>query len=524
MIEDLRTAPDGQTLEGDVCIVGAGPAGVALAEALAGSGLEIILLESGGMAVERSVQVLNVSENVGLQHGGATEGRARTFGGAGRVWAGQCLRLDAVDFESRSWVPLSGWPIAQQTLEPFYEDAERYFRVDGQPTDSSAYRLFGRKLPAWAPDTIESMFTVYTPEVDVGRFHRMSLKRARNVRVVLHATVIHIDTEDARATGLRLCTFDGRISHARAQAYVLCAGGIENARLLLASDEQRSSGLGNSCDLVGRYFQEHPNGVTATIDCGDPMAMQALFRIQYNSRRYFPKFRLSEAAQRVGQVLNANAHLTFEEAPGSGMAALRIFVAAARQRKLPAHAFRQSLALLLDARVIGRAALARARGGAVASVPNAVRLQCYLEQSPNPDSRIRLSRRKDMLGMRQAAIDWRLGELERRTAAVMTQQVAAEFARLGLGRVRPDVWLGEPGDGWQSQLVDSYHHAGTTRMAAFPTQGVVDPTLEVFDVAGLYVCGGSVFPTSGYANPTLTIVALALRLAQQLRRKLSTAK
>jgi choline dehydrogenase-like flavoprotein len=99
--------------------------------------------------------------------------------------------------------------------------------------------------------------------------------------------------------------------------------------------------------------------------------------------------------------------------------------------------------------------------------------------------------------------------------------VAKEFARLGLGKIRPDDWLSEPGDAWKKRLVDCYHHAGTTRMADHPSQGVVNASLQVFDVENLYVCGGSVFPTSGYANPTLTIVALAFRLADHLSKKLS---
>jgi choline dehydrogenase-like flavoprotein len=520
MIEDLRTAPDDQLLEADVCIVGAGPAGVALALALSGSGLQTILLESGGLSIEAPSQKLNIAENLGLPHGGAIGGRARVLGGAGRLWAGQCVRFDAIDFERRPWVRQSGWPITLESLEPFYQAAEHFFRVENQPTDASFYNLFGQKIPDWSADSIHSMCTVITPEIDVGRYHRGGLKQAADVRVVLHANVVNINTEGEKACGLNLRTLEGRNAEARARAYVLCGGGIENPRLLLASDKQRPAGLGNAQDLVGRFFQEHPNGLTATVDGGDPASLQRQFRMLYGKYKFFPKFRLSESAQRAHEVLNANAHLRFRGAAEEGVTAAKAVVKALRQRKVPSDVPRAFLSLLRGSKEIAQLALSRVYTGMDAPTPLEIRLQCYLEQSPNPDSRIRLGRDVDAVGVRRAAVDWRMSDIERRTALVMTELVAGEFSRLGLGTIVPDAWLYDEKGDWKSRLTDCYHHAGTTRMAEHASQGVVDPTLEVFDVAGLYICGSSVFPTSGYANPNLTIVALAYRLADHLRQRL----
>jgi choline dehydrogenase-like flavoprotein len=521
MIEDLRTAPDNLLLEADICIVGAGPAGVALATALMGSGLRTILLESGGLSIEPPSQKLNIAENLGLPHGGAVGGRARVLGGAGRLWAGQCLRFDAIDFEQRPWVPRSGWPITLESMEPFYQAAERFFRVENQPTDARFYDLFGQKAPDWSQNSIYSMSTVITPEIDVGRYHRRALKQAADVRVVLHANVVHIDTEGEKATGLSLRTLDGHNAEVRARTYVLCGGGIENPRLLLASAKQRPAGLGNARDLVGRYFQEHPNGLTATLEGGDPAQLQRQFRMLYGKYKFFPKFRLSEAAQRAHEVLNVNAHLRFKGAAEEGVTAARAAIKTLRQRQIPSDIGRTFQSLLRGSKEVAQLALSRRYTALDAPSPREIRLQCYLEQSPNSDSRIRLGQEVDAVGVRRAAVDWQLSDIERRTAQVMTELVAGEFSRLGLGMIRPDAWLYDSSGDWKSRLTDCYHHAGTTRMAEDSSQGVVGPTLEVFDVAGLYVCGGSVFPTSGYANPTLTIVALAFRLADHLRKKLS---
>jgi choline dehydrogenase-like flavoprotein len=160
--------------------------------------------------------------------------------------------------------------------------------------------------------------------------------------------------------------------------------------------------------------------------------------------------------------------------------------------------------------VHGRATLAR---------PTAVTLQTHGEQAPDPDSRVTLSDRRDQLGEPLPKVDWRLGEQERRSAEVMVAQVAEQFARLGLGDVRPEPWLatGE----WSSRVTDSYHHMGTTRLGTDPRTSVLDPDGQVHGVEGLFVAGASAFPAAGFVNPTLLIAVLAIRLADRLKQGLA---
>jgi choline dehydrogenase-like flavoprotein len=75
---------------------------------------------------------------------------------------------------------------------------------------------------------------------------------------------------------------------------------------------------------------------------------------------------------------------------------------------------------------------------------------------------------------------------------------------------------------WQREgILGGPHHMGTMRMSADPQHGVVNEDCRVHSVENLYVAGSSVFTTGGYANPTFTLVALALRLADTLRDRLS---
>lgn len=524
MIRDLHEYEDGMVLEADVCVIGAGPAGIALSHEFAGTPYDVLLLESGGLTLDEDHRRLSDGESIGLPHRETSSGRARVFGGAGTLWAGQCLRMDAIDFTKRSWVPFSGWPFSAAELDPYYERAEAFYRIAGERYDSRVYKQFNMRGPDWNADALKALFTVYTPELNTGDAWKSRIERLPNVRLLLHANLCEIHTGDSRnaVESVRIGTLEGKRCTVRARAFVLCTGGIENARLLLASNRQIPCGLGNTKGHVGRYFQEHPGSFTATLGAGRVELLQQQLRMLYGNGgiKYFPKFRLAEELQRQEQVLNCAASLLFEYSEDSGIAALQELYRSVRKRKLPDRPGKVAGQILKNPGEVMHTLLERGlHHRSPSKTPERIRLQCYLEQAPNPESRILLSENRDRLGLPTVAVDWRLTNLEIRTLRTMTNAVRAEFARLGLGEVREEPWLTDE-KGWQHHLTDCAHHCGTTRMAASASEGVVDPDCKVFGVEGLYVCGSSIFPTSGYANPTLTIVALSIRLADRLRKNL----
>ena len=524
MILDLRTLEDGLQFEADVCLVGAGAAGITLARELCDSSLSVVLLESGGVEPEQADQELNTGEVAGLTYKGLTLGRARAFGGATKLWFGQCIRFDAIDFEKRPWVRYSGWPISAADLDQWYGRAETMFSIGGQSYDEQIYAKVGMCAPAWNRDNVRTHFTIYSPKVDFGKLYGRELGKCPRVRVLLHANATEIETdENCRATrAVHVRAIAGKRVLVRAKAVVLCAGGIENARLLLLSKRINPRGLGNDHDLVGRFLQDHPNGFTATLQTSNPQALSELFALQYQSPlRYFPKFPLGLAVQRGQQALNCTSHLFFEYPEESGIASLGEIVRAVRRRRLPANC---ATHLQRVAKHLPEVACAGARryfrGKSPVGQPRRIRLQCHTEQEPDPESRVTLSTSRDALGLLRGQVDWRVNHSERHTMQVMTNAMGTELKRLGLAELEPESWLNEPGNEWKSKLTDSFHHIGTTRASDSPTSGVVDRNCEVFGVKGLYVAGSSTFPTSGYANPTLTIVAMSMRLASHLKAEL----
>ncbi len=509
MILDFDDAAVGTDHVADVCIVGAGIAGLAIARELMDTPTTVLLVESGGLAPEPAVSRLNEGENVGLGLGLET-GRARTFGGTGTVWPGQCIRLDPFDLEDRDWVPESGWPVSAADLDPWYDRAEQWLGIPATASDEQAWRRYGLVPPAVDPDLLVHKSAVYSPRPDVGALHRRDFERSDRVRVLLHATAAEIRTEAGGtvASELEVRSLSGRTGRVRARTFVLCGGGLENARLMLLSK------LGS--DTVGRYLQDHPT-IWADVAADRPAALQEFYNVLGRGRvRYVPRLRLGYETQRREQVLNAIATFVYDDTVTPGLAAAREISSALQERRRPARLGRAELGGALHEldRVASAGWRRFVRGRPSAGPLDRVQVKILVEQAPNRDSRISLSSEPDALGLPRVSVDWRLTELERRTTRVFTDALDGELRRLGLGRLTGTEWL--DGDDWTSGFEDAYHPIGSTRMSTDPARGVVDRDCRVHGLDGLYVCGSSVFPTGGYANPTLTVVALALRLAHHL--------
>jgi len=108
MLYDLHDLTDASVLESDVCIVGAGAAGISLARELSRLGHRVCLLESGGLDFDNQTQALFEGKNIGFDYYELAHSRLRFFGGTTNIWGGRCALLDNIDFEARDWVPFSG--------------------------------------------------------------------------------------------------------------------------------------------------------------------------------------------------------------------------------------------------------------------------------------------------------------------------------------------------------------------------------------------------------------------------------
>jgi len=520
MLVDLRELEAGSRLECDLCIIGAGVAGITLARQFIGSKTRVCLLESGGTDFETDTQELYRGDNLGVEYYPLDDSRLRFFGGSTLVGDGRCVPLDPLDFERRSWVPHSGWPISREDLDPFYRRAHEAFELESWIHDERLWEELQDNPPAFDRKVLRTTFWQFDERhARFGFQSCQDLATAVNVRVLAHANVtnIQLKPEGNEVDYLDVATLTGRRSRMRAGSFVLAAGGIENPRILL-------QGVGNQNDLVGRFFMEHPRGRAGELICKNPYRLLATYRKRRTRRGLMvaPVLSPSDELQRSAEVLNSSVEVTCRRRVDLGVSGGKQHYSTVKHWSNPTNARHRiwrackSLSHELASSSVRRIGLARGSHRLYLSVRG--------EQAPNHDSRVRLSSTRDTLGMPQADLDWRMSSLDKQSVAVLVENLSDELERLGLGRVEPSEWLSTEDAAWPNDPtvgrhpIGGYHQMGTTRMSASPAEGVVDQNSRVHGVQNLYLAGSSIFPTGGWADPNLTIVAMTLRLADHLKR------
>jgi choline dehydrogenase-like flavoprotein len=514
-------------LECDVCVVGGGPIGLTIASELAGTGLRVDILESGGLEISQATEALNAVECVGPSPiGDQALARHRGLGGSSHAWAGRVAAFDELDFEARDWVALSGWPITYAEYRSYLPHTLAHLGAhvaDNTDRDLRA-KVLSRPFRDLCSRDLDCYIWSYSQDAVLkNEFLRFGPRAARSVlpgvRAVLNATVTHIDTTESGSQVRRLEVMgsDGGLRYARPRAVVLCAGGIENARLLLASNRVVRVGVGNGRDQVGRYLMDHPRASLGTFDPRQGRAIMRLFgsyRPRIGDRHVVvtPGLALSREAQRAGRLLNCAGWVDVSVAENDPFEVIK------RVRR---HRWINAGEAWVLARHSGRilcGALRVLRGRSPIRQYHSVKLECAMEQPPRADSRVTLSSALDRLGTPRARVCWQVGAAENETARVFARAVVSSLQRHDLPRPRLAAEVEDPQG--SIRFRDNAHPMGTTRMSADPATGVVDTDCAVHGVDGLYVAGTSVFPTAGHANPTQTALALAIRLADHLRNRL----
>ena len=516
---DARTLEGGRILKAGICVVGAGAAGITLAKALAGSGKDILLVESGDRAPDAAIQALHDVESTGYPLRPNYINRARQYGGSCNLWAGRNIRLWPED--------VAGWPL------PFAEIEQRYpaaAAILGLPDatllrpETWRHRLTSTERAIYAGDLTPVVSLWAVKPMRFAQVHGPVLEQAPGVRILLHANATALDSPDGRSVrSLQLATLDGKRLEVCAQRYVLAAGGMENARLLLLSE-----GLGEGRDHVGRCFMDHPRTVfgKAVLNPGSQLPLMSGWPLRHGKVQL--GMALSPARQRAEGLLNH--YCTFEsEVSGYAAQQYQASVEVAKVLLRKGHAgSRFDLASIGKGRIddliyqlspkeimphwafrLLTAAKARLRPP---KGPQRFVLVTFCEQPPDPESRCTLSGQRDALGLPRIAVDWRIGDDVRQSVLRLHEALGRHLEANGLGRV-------EPGDPATMRFTDASHHMGTTRMSETPVTGVVDADGRMHGVDNLWLAGSSIFPTAGHANPTLTIVALSLRLAERLRAR-----
>lgn len=508
---DARTLENNSQIEGDICIVGAGAAGITLALQFLNTPLKIILLEGGGFDYEMEMQDLYRGKNIGLPYYTLESSRLHYFGGTTGHWAGYCSEYDEIDFKKREWVPMSGWPITKSDLTSYYKTAAGVLELQTALPNEDILKTslnFDKNI-------LKDKMWYFSPPVRFGKKYRDTIVNARNIVLYTYANVTGLTANENVSTvrELTIKNIAGKQHSVGAKKIILACCAIQNARLLLSSNEQTAKGLGNDNDLVGRHFMEHLEMNTADLYLPKASSLD-LYRLQFFYTKARAELALTENRQRELRVLNGTVALdpvTVSQEPAESVddtTSLHSDTAADPAASLKGW---ESAEKYFESGKYAREKFSKAKQ---------FMLFARMEQSPNPLSRITLGSEKDALGMQRVEVDWNLTALEKKSYRSMIETIGVACGITGTGRVRLHEWLHDENDSsWPETLSGGWHHMGTTRMSENKSEGVVDKNCKVHGIDNLFIAGSSCFPTAGSANPTFTIVAMTLRLADFLKAK-----
>jgi choline dehydrogenase-like flavoprotein len=558
MIIEAKSIENLAQLTTDVCIIGAGAAGIAIALELGRRGIDVTLLT--GVHERETSSDRDMYRGVpdsSHPHEPLEENRRRAFGGTTIAWGGRCVPLDPIDFETRSWIPNSGWPISYEEVLPHFSRAIEL--CEAGPFNYDAAALFSEPRASIIDNfddenIVATSIERWSPPTNFGKRYKADLRGAANIRVIMGGSVVHVQLDEGgQAVGHVVASAGGEHRfHVAGRAYVLATGGLENARLMLASDDVHRAGIGNSAGLVGRFYMSHLTSVAAKVTMAATRpALRSGFERDAAGVYCRRRFALTPFAQADRQVGNAIATLhrppigdavhrdpVFSAmflakhykgilrhgAPAAMLAELRASSDVQREHWNVITSLRpDSISPIVQ--VLRQRYLARRRLPSVLGNPLAAEqhILYQIEHAPHPDSRVSLSGERDAFGLRRITVRPAIGDVEAETIIELHRLLGERFEKTGIGQVEAgEAELRAHVSGYLGHFNSQAHHLGTTRMSERPETGVVDANCEVHGVHGLFVAGGSVFPTGGHANPTLTIVALSVRLAAHLAQELAS--
>lgn len=521
MITDINELDDSTVIEADICIIGGGAVGITMAREFANTHLDVCVLESGGFEYEAGMQSLYVGETSGVPYFDLTDCRCRIFGGSTYRWGARGAPMDEIDFKNRSWTPHSGWPVSLAEMRPYYERAQK---LNGMYSpfhyDERVWESFDIEPPVFDKEFFHYWGFQFGKIIMFGSYYREELKSAPNVNIFLNANVTNIQSNSVanHIDYVDVITLQGKKSQVKAKTFVLASGGIENPRLMLVSNTVEPEGLCNSNDLVGRFFMEHPTTPTGTVITSDMHKMCDYFSPgQIGGRLVETGLALSEKLQETEKCLNAVVSVRPELPESEATQVFIMVVWDFMHRRIPENFIKKIGQILKDPFRVAANCYRHVVDKPKRFNTKSLYLEVRIEQEPNPDSRVTLSDKKDVLGMRYPRLHWDLTEMDKHTMKVAAEAFGRECERLGIGQFIMDDWLTSNDLMWSPELVGGHHHMGTTRMSDSESEGVVDKNLKAHTMDNLYIAGSSVFPTAGYVNPTLTVLALTLRLTDHLK-------
>jgi choline dehydrogenase-like flavoprotein len=509
---DARQLDNQSIIEGDICIIGAGAAGISIALDWADTPHNVILLEGGGFEYDDRVQELYNGKLTGHPYYPMKASRLHYFGGSTGHWGGMCSTFDDIDFVKRDWVENSGWPIKLDDITPFYSKAHDILDLGPYEWDVQYWlkKNPSFKMLPFDKDVLWSKMWHFSPPTRFGSKYKDAVVNAKNIHLYTYANVVDITATEniASIKQVTVKNYAGKEHTVKAKHFILACCSIQNARILLSCNKQVPAGLGNDNDLVGRYFMEH-----AEIKSGEMWLNRSNPLMLYKmvlQTKVRAELAISAKKQEELKVLNGSVSLMPLEYSKNTIPSVKLW-----SHEDP----RESLDSLHEYSKLDKRNFFQ-RIFSTKDIFQSFGLFTRVECVPNPDSRVVLSGEKDELGMPRANLHWALSPIDKKTVYAINKLLGQQMGAMGLGRVKLADYLTDKDDNLPDYTSGGWHHIGTTRMSDNPKTGVVDANCKVHGIDNLHIAGASCYPTGGAVNPTLTCVAISLRLSDHLKKNM----
>jgi choline dehydrogenase-like flavoprotein len=532
---------DGEIIA-DICIVGSGPAGIAIAMEFDGLPLRVAILEAGNLQKETAISSRERLAPDSSFGDFFFDMPGRQVGGNSNLWGIQApgtqhglrlIPLRPVDFEQRQWMPESGWPVSPDYFDEYYSRARAFLGGPSRGYTAEDWATADcQPLPLNRDRLCTGVFQFADGEI-ISKHYRDAIIASENITLYTNASVAEVCTDPSGGsiTMLKIAVAPDHHVTARANQFVLAAGALWTTQLLLAS------GLGNSGGHLGRHLSTHP------------LVLGGRFK-PFSSTLY-GKMKLYDLREVDGMGVMGHLQLADKAVRSENLIGSSFLLFAVERGATPSLSSRQKRgldaltsikkALETGSRIstmdlvnlfVGfdgavRSLIARVLhnkfhfdvGGWSKLPDQSTRFEGFdvlqiAEQSPSADNFVYLCDERDRLGMRKLGIRWKYTAENAAAIRKVQNVLKEELANAGIG----DFEISSEPDGKPTTInAHANHYFGITRMSSRPEDGVVDTDCRVHGIANLYVASSSVFPTGGFANPTLTIIALAKRVADTMR-------